>query len=226
MQLKQIHQIRGSIFLVTGLHIGAGKDNIEIGGMDNPIIKNPYSTAPYIPGSSLKGKMRSQLELVYFSDESSVKYGNPCDNPETSVCKVFGMPISKSNEEARAKVGATRIVVRDAVLSKKWLEKFVTGEVTMEEKNENTIDRVKGVATNPRPMERVPAGVSFDFSFSLKEMGDDDLAENLNLIWKGMRLIELDGLGGSISRGSGQVEFQDVLLNGKPTDFREIPLWE
>jgi CRISPR-associated protein Csm3 len=75
-------------------------------------------------------------------------------------------------------------------------------------------------------MERVPAGVSFDFSFSLKEMGDDDLAENLNLIWKGMRLIELDGLGGSISRGSGQVEFQDVLLNGKPTDFREIPLWE
>ena len=226
MQLNQIHQIEGTIHVVTGLHIGAGKDDIEIGGMDNPIIKNPYSQAPYIPGSSLKGKMRSQLELVYFSDRSGVITGGPCDDPETSVCKVFGMPISKSNESAREKVGPTRIVMRDAILSEKWMEKFKKGELPMEEKNENTIDRIKGVALNPRPMERVPAGVDFDFSMTLKEMEGDNLDSHLELIWKGMHLIELDGLGGSVSRGSGQVSFENITLNKEPVEFREFKLWE
>ena len=66
MQLKKIRKISGAIRLITGLHIGGNKDSIEIGGMDQPIIKHPLSKEPYIPGSSLKGKMRSLLETFYF----------------------------------------------------------------------------------------------------------------------------------------------------------------
>ena len=59
MKLVRIYTITGTIETVTGLHIGAGKDSIEIGGMDNPVIKHPHTGEHYIPGSSLKGKVRS-----------------------------------------------------------------------------------------------------------------------------------------------------------------------
>ena len=52
----------GQIELVSGLHIGSGNAEMHIGGTDNPVIKNPVTNQPYIPGSSLKGKMRSLLE--------------------------------------------------------------------------------------------------------------------------------------------------------------------
>lgn len=224
MQLKKIHHIQGTINVVTGLHIGGSKDNIEIGGMDNPIIRLPLDGAPFIPGSSLKGKMRSQIELVYYADK--ISDGNPCSDPDTLVCKVFGMPISRDNEEARAGIGPTRIVVRDALLSGKWLEEFRRGQLPMEEKHENQIHRLKGVAQNPRPIERVPAGVDFVFSITLKEMEGDAFDQHLDLIWKGLKLIELDGLGGSVSRGSGQVRFSDVTLDGEPVDYQSLQLWE
>ena len=96
----------------------------------------------------------------------------------------------------------------------------------MEEKYENQIHRLKGVAQNPRPIERVPAGVDFDFSITLKEMEGDAISDHLELIWKGLQLIELDGLGGSISRGSGQVRFSDITVNGDSVDHNEIELWE
>ncbi|MBF0239522.1 MAG: hypothetical protein HQM12_17605 [SAR324 cluster bacterium] len=93
----------------------------------------------------------------------------------------------------------------------------------MEEKYENTIHRLKGTAEHPRPLERVPAGVEFDLSISVKVMGDETPADNLAWIWTGMNLIELDGLGGSISRGSGQVEFCDVKLdNNDMSNWRKI----
>ena len=224
MQLKKIHHIQGKIIVLTGLHVGGSKDNIEIGGMDNPVIKLPLDGAPYIPGSSLKGKMRSQIELVYFSDK--ITDGNPCSDPDTLVCKVFGMPINRENEEARAKLGPTRIVVRDAVLSEEWLKKFRQGDLPMEEKHENQIHRLKGVAQHPRPIERVPAGVEFSFSITLKEMEGDAIEEHLDLIWKGLQLIELDGLGGSVSRGSGQVQFTDITHDGEPVEHQSAKLWE
>ena len=62
MQLTDMQVIEGDLELVTGLHIGAGNDEIRIGGIDNPVLKHPYSGQPYIPGSSLKGKVRSLLE--------------------------------------------------------------------------------------------------------------------------------------------------------------------
>ena len=176
MKLNQIVNITGKIRLLTGLHIGGNKDNIEIGGMDQPIIKHPISGEPYIPGSSLKGKMRSMLETVYFSDLVAKYKGNPCDdslnenkeyNPESVISRIFGT----SNEKKPEQLGSTRIIVRDAFLSKEWKEKFEKGDLPLEEKYENTINRIKGTAEHPRPLERVPASVTFDLSISLKTNG-------------------------------------------------------
>lgn len=228
MKLEKIHKIEGTIETLTGLHIGGNKDGIEIGGMDQPIIKDPRSGAPYIPGSSLKGKMRAMLETVYFSDWIDQKGGpvNDFEVPEESVIsRIFG----SASDKKPAALGSTRIIVRDANLSQKFLHLFENGDLMMEEKYENTIDRIQGTAKHPRPLERVPAGVEFDFTISLKQM-DSDSEKMLYWIWRGLKLIELDGLGGSVSRGSGQVRFKDVTVDGEFCDeaLEEIGknLWE
>ncbi|WP_297499767.1 type III-A CRISPR-associated RAMP protein Csm3, partial [Thermococcus sp.] len=68
--------IRGRIKALTGLHIGSQRDVSEIGGIDNPVIKDPHTGLPYIPGSSLKGKLRSLFEVFTNSklDEWKDKY--------------------------------------------------------------------------------------------------------------------------------------------------------
>lgn len=99
------------------------------------------------------------------------------------------------------------------------MDKFRLGELPMEVKYENAINRINGMA-NPRPLERVPAGVEFGFSISVKVF-EDDSESYFNTVLKAMRLMELDALGGSGSRGCGQVAFVDVSIDGKkqPEDF-------
>jgi len=55
-------KITGQIEAVTGLHIGGTADSIDKGGIDSPVIKNPVTNEPYLPGSSLRGRMRALLE--------------------------------------------------------------------------------------------------------------------------------------------------------------------
>lgn len=221
MKLEKIRTITGRIQVVTGLHIGASNENIEIGGLDNPIIKDPLpgSKAPYIPGSSLKGKLRSLIEIKEGRYEKS---GKPCDcgKKDCPVCVVFGTSAAKRPED----LGPTRIVVRDAHLSmykadetdKSWHDKFNEGELPMEIKYENAINRITGVA-NPRPLERVPGGVEFDFNISFKKFeSDEDIF--FNTVLKGMKLLELDALGGAGSRGCGQIKFIDVSIDNEKQD--------
>lgn len=208
MQLKKIITISGVIHLVTGLHIGAGKDSIEIGGLDLPIIKNAYTKAPYIPGSSIKGKMRAMLEVMGTGNLAEKQptineKGMPCGCGSCMVCTIFGAHSDKQTNP-------TRILVRDASLTALFKKKFESGTLPMEIKYENTINRIKGIADNPRPVERVPAGVEFDFCLSLKVYADDDEKKHVNLIKRGLQLIELDALGGHSSRGSGQVKFNNL----------------
>ena len=93
----------------------------------------------------------------------------------------------------------------------------------MEVKYENTIDRVKGTAMHPRPLERVPAGVQFDFNISLKQYEDD--ADDLkDYVLKGLKMIELDALGGNSSRGCGQVRFDDLKVDGEKISLDDISL--
>lgn len=212
MKLNRVRTIKGQIRVLTGLHIGASNESIEIGGLDNPVIKDPLpkSNAPYIPGSSLKGKLRSLVEIKegrYVKDGRHK--GNPCDcgQRDCPVCPVFGTSATNRPED----LGPTRVIVRDALLTEEWRKKFKDGELPMEVKYENTINRINGTA-NPRPLERVPASVEFDFTISFKVFeGDPD--DYFNTLLSGMHLLELDALGGSGSRGCGQIKFVNVTID-------------
>ena len=201
--------------------------------MDNPIIKDPLpgSNAPYIPGSSLKGKMRSLIEVKEgkFGKFDKKEHQGPCDCGKCHICAVFGTSAGRKTDDNKDNLGPTRLIVRDAYLSeykentgaKSWKEKFQEGDLPMETKYENTINRITGKA-NPRSLERVPGGVEFDFNFSFKTFKNDP-DEYFNTVLQAMKLLELDALGGSGSRGCGQIKFIDVLIDGKtqPPDFLE-----
>ncbi len=223
MQLETIKKITGTITVITGLHIGAGKDSLEIGGLDQPIIKNPLTQEPYIPGSSIKGKMRSLLEISRFSNmrpktREHVSAGKPCAcaEPGCPACTIFGTSAAEKGND----LGPTRLIVRDAILTNDWRSRFQNNELAMEVKYENIIHRVKGVADHPRPLERVPAGVQFTFNMSFKVF-QGDAASLVEDVYRGLRLIELDALGGCSSRGSGQVRFDELACDGQSIDLTQ-----
>ena len=212
-------KISGKIVVKTGLHIGAGNEKVEIGGMDNPIIRNPLTNEPYIPGSSIKGKMRSimewKLDKINKGNNNPKDLGKPCPcgKPECQVCRVFGSANSKS-EEAKGR-GPTRLIVRDAVLSADWKKTFDEGKSIVEEKNENSLNRITAEAT-PRPIERVVPGVEFNFEISYRviDTGDNGSTDEKNfneVVLESLKLLQNDYLGGGGSRGNGQIEFKDLV---------------
>jgi CRISPR-associated protein Csm3 len=206
--------LSGTLVCRTGLRIGGSKENIEIGGMDNPILRDPLSKLPYIPGSSLKGKLRSSLEYKY---RKVGAYGNPCGcaQPNCMVCTVFGPHLQPVHD-----LGPARIIVRDALLtpdSKAELEKLLEeGLQYAEVKTENIIDRRTGVARRGglRNVERVPAGTKFDLNTSLRIFDGDDEGEILSFVKEGLRLMQEDYLGGSGTRGYGWVKIENFAVNG------------
>lgn len=210
-QLIKKIKINTSLRLLSGLHIGAGDSSIEIGGIDNPVIKiGTKEFQPYIPGSSLKGKMRCLLEQIYGVNEVG---GNGNDLEKSiSIKNLFGF----SGENMPSK-----IIVRDSYLSEKSLELLQNCNLDMpytEGKWENSINRIAGTAKNPRLSERVPADVEFDVEFIINIWDSDKEEELLSLLEEGIKAIENDYLGGSGSRGYGQVKFgerkrQDILFN-------------
>lgn len=222
--MKQINikKLSGKIVVKTGLHIGAGNDKVEIGGMDNPIIRNPLTHEPYIPGSSIKGKMRSLMEWKFDKLKSTGGKVCPCGLPECKVCRVFGSANTKS-EEAKDR-GPTRLIVRDAVLTKEWKEKFRNGNSIVEEKNENSLNRITAEA-NPRPIERIVPGVEFDFEISYRvidtgDNGETDKKYFKEVVLESLKLLQDDYLGGGGSRGNGQIEFKDLVdENNNPVNL-------
>lgn len=224
MSIKQLKLhgrviVSGEIHTLTGLHIGKGKEGVAIGGVDNPIMRDPLTNEPYIPGSSLKGKLRTmcfRLEGVEknFPKRADVQYHNPTnveDYQRTAIGRLFGVP-----GETWSMV--TRLVVRDVALSdesRTKLDELDTDLPYTEIKYEASIDRVTARA-NPRPLERVPAGVvfgPFEMVVSIYERADADL---LRTLVNTMRMLEDDYLGGSGSRGSGKVQFKNLILTVKP----------
>jgi len=211
--IKKI-KIETTITLITGLHIGGNKDNVEIGGIDLPVIKLALKkNQPYIPGSSLKGKMRCLLEQA----EGAPEVGkNLCVN------KLFGINKEKDPE---GKNRPSKLIVRDSMLTKDSevaLEKCDSLDMPFtESKWENTIKRVEGVAEHPRQTERVPAGAVFNAEFIINIWDDDNEQELLALFEKGIRLLENDYLGGSGSRGYGQIKFGERV----PTELSEENNW-
>ena len=211
--MKQIEtkKISGKIVVKTGLHIGAGNEKVEIGGMDNPIIRNPLTHEPYIPGSSLKGKMRSIMEWKTGKLEKTGGKVCSCGMADCEICRVFG---SANNSDSANDRGPTRLIVRDAVLTDEWKEKFKSGLPLVEEKNENSLNRITAEA-NPRPIERVVPGVEFDFEISYRviDTGDGGKMDRdyfESVVKQSLKILQSDYLGGGGSRGNGQIEFADL----------------
>lgn len=221
MQLTQIQKIQGRIILQSGLHIGAGDSEMRIGGTDSPVVKNPLTGQPYIPGSSLKGKIRSLLEwrhgLVHATNGRPYSYQHLADDVNNSagrtIIQLFGGAPEKTDEKLINSVGPTRLAFWDCPLSADWkaTEADARNLLTTEVKPENRINRIAGTAEHPRFIERVIAGAQFDFTLTLKVLSADDLLDTVLL---GLRLLELDSLGGSGSRGYGKLKFDELTLDG------------
>lgn len=221
MKLTNIIEIKAKLVLKTGLHIGAGDSEMHIGGIDNSVIKHPITQSPYIPGSSLKGKIRTLLEWcsgevknepLKLSDTKNAK--NP--NAVKDILRLFGISGDTKNAESEiAEIGVSRLAFWDCALNENW-EKTIreNNQLLTETKSENTIDRITATAGNPRQTERVPAGAEFDFKLTLR-LFEGDSNELLKLALKGLRLLELDSLGGSGSRGYGKVQFTEIEVGDK-----------
>jgi len=223
--------VSGNIKAKTGLHIGGATTGIDIGGVGNSVIKDPEGK-PYIPGSSLKGKMRSLLEKDsgLAVDEKRVwiirpnEYGDKgisihiCNDAICPICNIFGRMNGKFPKIVNIKnditincATPTRIIVRDAHL----IEDSITTEVRKnldlawtEVKWENVLDRITSAAT-PRQTERVPAGAEFKFEIIYNVLEEMDKG-NLKQVFKAMKLLEDDYLGGQGSRGYGEIKFVDL----------------
>lgn len=197
----EIKMITGTIQVVTGLHIGAGNSEMHIGGTDNPVIKNILTNEPYIPGSSLKGKMRSLLQL-YTGKEN-----------DENVAKLFGVSASDDKVNKTENIGITRLAFWDCFMSEAWRKRIKDEQIICTEvKLENTIDRKTGTSNNLRNTERVLPGTEFDFKLSLKVFDNENL---LSIVLGTMKLLEADSLGGSGSRGYGKIKFKNLQINGK-----------
>jgi len=228
--------ITGEIESLTGLHIGGSSTGMEIGGVDLIVIRDSVTKRPYVPGSSLKGKMRYLLETSQGKDPNK-KVGNSmihmCDSlneyMQCDVCRVFGVtPDSLKTDETPAdKTGTgsvgpllTRLIVRDALMTEetaKNLERSDTDLLYTDVKTEVVIDRLTSQAT-PRQIERVPAGSRFEFEmvFNVFVNGDKEL---LKRVFQSMALLEDDYLGGQGSRGYGRVKFDINDIRWRPRDY-------
>lgn len=220
--------VEGDIVCQTGLHIGAGKGSLEIGGADNPVVKDAFGL-PYIPGSSLRGKLRSLLEqssglavpseLVYVSKRRGQEVRiHQSERPDDEICLLFGRNpgrMERVSGDAVDSSAATpaRLTVYDAPLIAEsitaQMRENMDDELT-EVKSENAIDRITSQA-NPRTLERVPSGARFRTRFVMDVLCDEDAPLLLRLL-EGLRLLEDDTLGGGGSRGSGRVSFSGLRL--------------
>jgi CRISPR-associated protein Csm3 len=227
MQLTHIQKLTGQIELLSGLHIGSGNTEIHIGGTDNPVITNPITQQPYIPGSSIKGKIRSLLEWQLgvvgqteghpLSFKHLKKLDSNIQDKAKALIKLFGgAPDGDVDSALLAEIGPSRLAFWDCSLDPDWVKKMDEKNLLLTEvKMENTIDRIKGTAEHPRNTERVPATAKFDFNLTIRVHDHEDLTETILV---GLKLLELTGLGGSGSRGYGKIVFRDLKLDGE--DFQ------
>ena len=197
--------IKGTIKLITGLHIGTSGDFSAIGAVDTIVIRDSVTNKPMIPGSSLRGKMRYLLARTKYNSSlelEDIKKEDDC------IKRLFGSsdPIITS-----------RLQFQDSLLSNKSIEEFKEVEFDLpytEIKYENTINRATGIA-NPRQLERVPAGSEFDFKIVYNIEKIEDFKEDMKNILLMMDVLEDDYLGGHGTRGYGRIKFKNLSLELK-----------
>lgn len=218
LTLKAKLEIIGTIECLTGLHIGSGREKVEIGEVDSPVVKDLITMEPYIPGSSLKGVMRSKLEVADGKEFEEVVKGSKdrkgiymhiCNESSCNVCSIFGRPAEYvSNYPAR-------LIVRDSYPDDYTRE--LIRDYKLEVKFENQLDRITAAA-NPRQIERVPKGSRFNLSMIYNIYDNSDISL-LKDVFRSMKLVEDSYLGGHGSRGYGRVMFNMDKLLLKPKKY-------
>lgn len=190
--------IRGKLTLLTGMHIGASNDFAPIGAVDSIVVRDPMTSKPIIPGSSLKGKMRTLLAKA----NSDGPFLNDIKDDSDEIKRLFG---------ASNPVISSRLQFCDLFMTNDTVEKLKnkTDLYLSEIKFENTINRTDAVA-NPRQLERVPAGSEFDFVLVYNLENPDEAEEDFNNISNAIKLLHMDYIGGSGTRGYGKVKISDI----------------
>ncbi|MBX9724351.1 MAG: type III-A CRISPR-associated RAMP protein Csm3 [Candidatus Obscuribacterales bacterium] len=184
--------IRGRINVLTGLHIGTGGSG-GIGLVDNPVIRDPLTRRPIIPGSSLKGRLRHALEIV-------------CGTESDDVIRLFGGYVDSFDKRSFG-----RMFVRDSHLtdeSAAILESIDNDSLYVEIKTENRIDRARGVAEHPRQSERLPAGAIMGMELVYNAWGKQGISDDIQNLEMALRFVEDEYIGGCGSRGYGKVSFE------------------
>ena len=194
-------KITSTLKVLTGLHIGDNSGFAPIGALDNPVVRDSYTTDPLIPGSSLKGKMRTLLIRASLP-EGVYSLPKPEADPE-NIIRLFGTPGNKNEEKSPC---AAHLQFCDAFLMNRD-EMTRAGGIT-EVKAENTITRSTSVA-NPRTMERVVRGAKFGVMWFYTMEKPEFLKEDMETLAEGCKLLSMDYLGGSGTRGYGRVAFED-----------------
>ncbi len=200
--------------VMTGLHIGAGADIGRIGEIDLPVVKLKLEEDgvyyPYIPGSSLKGKLRHLYELEKEKIDSDKVHS--CDEKDCEVCQFFG-----SRDQ-----GIGRFIFRDldpTDESKRILKNLYEEEGAYEVKMENVIDRGSAQAKHPRQIERVPKGIEFEGEIVVNIFEEEDKEKAKKVLDTAFQLLEDDYLGGSGTRGYGKVEIEDKKWVFRSNDY-------
>lgn len=219
-QLKAQYLISGQIELLSGLFIGGTFSPMSIGSPDNTVVRNPLDKKPYIPGSSLKGKMRSLLELrdgtIGPGQGKNVQHG-PSQDPNTRAARLFGLA---AGNDARP----SRLIVRDSRLLDEESTFSETDLPYTESKTEVVLDRISSAAI-PRHIERVPAGAHFSLELVLKVYQgrandhEDHEEEYLQDCFHALQMLQDDYLGGQGSRGSGQVNIRIEKITRRSQQF-------
>ncbi len=184
--------ITGDIIVESGLHIGGSEVELDIGGIDSEVIKikQGKERIPYIPGSSLKGKLRSIIARHF-------GYTKP-EYDKGTVANLFGIA-PKGRDQKRV---ISQLIIRDS---------YTKGDVFTEDKAENTIDRLTGAA-NPRHMERVTKGAVFGLDMILDIYENDNESKLLQTLDLGFQILKKDYLGGSGTRGNGKVNISSLSI--------------
>jgi CRISPR-associated protein Csm3 len=219
MRYIETRKLTGLIRVETGLHIGAGFESAAIGEVDFPVVRHPATREPYIPGSSLKGRMRALIEWKL--GKVGANGGAACACGDCPACRVFGSPtVGASGETKKAeRRGPTRLIVRDSFVTPESRARFRADYVPMiEEKAETQVNRLSASA-NPRILERAVPGLEFGLEILYRIIDTDDGgardAENWDkVVLTALGMVRADALGGGSSRGNGKVEFAG-LADGK-----------
>lgn len=192
-------QITGTIEVVTGMHIGGSDAFAAIGAIDSPVIIDPLSRKPIIPGSSLKGKIRALLAKAY-----NPTVVNHKDDSE-KISRLFG---SSANDD---KPITSRLIFSDMILDNYDELRSKGLDSITEVKFENTISRTTSVA-NPRQIERVIRGSKFKLNiiYDVLEDYQDQALDDIKILVEGMKLLQYDYLGGGGTRGNGKIKFSNV----------------